>query len=71
MAITVSVECPVCGVLIGSRTLTRSGSARDVDGDFVRDPGQHVHFDTKNVRVTCANGHKLRFDIAMIVAREP
>lgn len=71
MAITLTIECPVCNALMGGRNrgIPAKGNAPAiVDGNFVRDPSQHVHYED-TVQTTCSNGHVFRFEVGIVAWR--
>lgn len=76
MSLSITFNCPVCAfegrgvVRVGTRTVNLLAAARaqDVDGDFARDPSQHVHYDDA-ATPTCPNGHKLSIEAHITVGR--
>ena len=68
MALTLTLTCPVCDAPIGTRTLTMRGTQGDIDGNFQRDPGQHVHYENQ-AAPTCVNGHRFRIRVEVLAER--
>jgi hypothetical protein len=62
MAITVTFDCPLDGLPLAVKIAPLVGDpTRETDGNFARDATQHVHLETIDTVVDCANGHRWRF----------
>jgi hypothetical protein len=68
----VQILCPLDGLSITLPALDTSKTIPgDGDGDFKRDPTQHVHLGGLNADVACANGHRWTLSADLVLARRP
>lgn len=68
--ITMLVTCPIDGLAIRSGALEMKGTLADVDGNFARDPTQHLDF-IVDMLVSCVNGHHWNCQGALGLQRLP
>jgi len=69
MSITVTILCPLDGLALTTKAAARIGDLADVDGDFLRDATQHVHYEAIDSVVECLNGHRWRFKMDPVLER--
>lgn len=64
------LTCPIDGLSVATAPLSIGAGTRteDYDGDFVRDPTQHVHMPFR-LRGVCANAHAWQAEGELTVER--
>lgn len=66
------IVCPLDGLSITLPALdTTETRPTDGDGNFGRDPTQHVHLGKINANVACANGHRWTLVADLVLVRRP